>query len=81
MTAMTANDMAPPAGVPALLKVGQVARVLNLGERRVRVWLDRGALEYVQPTGRSGGRLVPASALAAFAAGCGLRPDWAEALG
>ena len=66
-----------PAGVPSLLKVREVARVLNVGERRVKVWLERGALAYVQPTGRSGGRLVRPVTVAAFAEGCGLVPDWA----
>ncbi|OLV17486.1 helix-turn-helix domain-containing protein [Deinococcus marmoris] len=65
-----------PDGVPSLLKVGEVSRVLNVSERRVKVWLERGALAHIQPTGRSGARLVTAEALAAFASHCGLPVDW-----
>lgn len=72
---------AVPPGVPSLLKLGEVCRVLNLGERKVRVWLDRGTLPHVQPTGRSGARLVLASALADFAERYGLALDWDGALG
>lgn len=72
---MTAQGTVPP-GVPSLLKAGEVARVLNVGERRVKMWLDRRVLPFIQPTGRSGGRLVTAQAVAVFAASCGLLPDW-----
>lgn len=73
--------MSLPEGVPSLLKVGQVARVLNLSERRIKTWMERGTLAYVQPTGRYGGRLVPAAAVAALADGHGLALHWSEALG
>ncbi|WP_216319748.1 helix-turn-helix domain-containing protein [Deinococcus aestuarii] len=70
-----------PPGVPSLLKVGQVARVLGFSERRVKTWLDRGTLPYVQPTGRCGARLVPAAALADLGSRHGLPLRWVEALG
>lgn len=69
-----------PAGVPSLLKVGEVARVLNVGEGKVKRWLERGALPYVQPTGRKGGRLVRPGSVAEFADSCGLLPCWEEIL-
>lgn len=34
------TGQAAPAGVPSLLKVGEVARILNVGEQRVKVWLE-----------------------------------------
>ncbi|MFC3833852.1 MULTISPECIES: helix-turn-helix domain-containing protein [Deinococcus] len=70
----------PPPGVPSLLKVGQVARALNLSERQIKGWIERGTLAYVQPTGRCGGRLVPASALAVLIDRHGLPVDWSKVL-
>lgn len=71
---------AVPPGVPSLLKVGQAARALGLGERTVRGWIERGALPHVQPTGTRGGRLIPAQALGDFAARHALPIHWETAL-
>lgn len=72
--------MTPPAGVHSLLTLGQTARVLNLGERTVKGWVERGILRHVQPTGHRGKRLVPSVALEDFALRHGLPLDWEAAL-
>ncbi|WP_161881163.1 helix-turn-helix domain-containing protein [Deinococcus alpinitundrae] len=69
-----------PDGVPSLLKLNQAAQVLNLAERTVKGWLERGVLPYVQPSGRKGARLIPSADLADFAARFGLALDWERAL-
>lgn len=69
-----------PAGVPSLLTLGQTARVLNLEERTLKGWLDRGTLPYFQPSGPHGKRLISPTTLAGFAARNGLTLDWEKAL-
>lgn len=67
-----------PDGVPSLLKVGQVAAVLGMGERTVKGWLDSGALVPVpvHHNTHSRARWVRAADVAAFADRCGLVPSW-----
>lgn len=76
---MTAAQV-PPPGVPSLLKVGQAARVLGMGERTVRGWIERGTLPHVQPTGPGGARLIPAHVLGDFAHAHALPVSWTAAL-
>lgn len=68
--------MTVPPTVPALLKVSQAAAALNMPTRSIQQWCERGTLRYVQPTGRCGGRLIPAAALAELADRTGLPADW-----
>lgn len=38
------HEVEVPPGVPQLLRVGEVAKVVNLPVRRVKHWLDKGGL-------------------------------------
>lgn len=69
-----------PESVPSLLRFGVAVRVLNVHERTVKGWIERGTLSYVQPTGRRGDRLIPSHELAAFADQRGIVLDWDQAM-
>lgn len=70
-----------PAGVPALLKRDEVARVLRLKERSVKTFLDCGALPSTPTPGQQrGARWVKPEDVLAFAVTMGITPDWYAAL-
>jgi len=86
MRGMTSNDTVParnpevPAGIPAALAVGQVARVLNLREETVKRALTSGALPSFRLVEGKGWRLVRSADVADLAQRCGLALHWEAAL-
>lgn len=71
------NESLP--GVPQLLSLGDVAKVINLPERRVRHWADKGALAFYQD-GLNSWRWVRTTDLIDFASERGLTLEWEEVL-
>lgn len=64
-----------PPGVPQILSLGDVAKVLNLPDRRVRHWAEKGALAFFQD-GLNGWRWVRTTDLIDFASERGLALEW-----
>lgn len=68
-----------PPGVPQLLSLGDVAKVLNLPERRVRYWAAKGSLSFFQDSLNSW-RWVRTVDLIDFASERGLTLEWGQVL-
>lgn len=76
---MNAPSPSVPPGVPSLLKLSQVARVLGWEDRPTRYQLETGELPSIQP--RPGcARRVRAADLAAYADRLGVPLDWEAAV-
>lgn len=70
-----------PDGVPSVLKVGEVAAVLNIRVRQAQNLAARGVLTHIQPTGRGGAWMVSASSVARYADTHGQPIYWETLLG
>jgi len=82
MSEMTSNDILfsrnaeVPAGIPAALAVGQVARVLNLKEETIKRALTSGALPSFRLIDGKGWHLVRSADVLELVQQCGLVLHW-----